>query len=173
MAALAKALAICAGTVGGAAACVATGVVPAPLFDSPAHHPAPPAKVADHQRHRSEDLETQLPTPYEVAPTTETGVEPEPQQTEATPPEEERHEEPDRPKSDPETAPIEEAISATPASESGATEYTEVAPPPAAETTSSASTSSGGGAASGASSSGTAAGGFGPRAAARVGSARR
>lgn len=31
MAALAKALAICAGTVGGAAACVATGVAPAPL----------------------------------------------------------------------------------------------------------------------------------------------
>ncbi len=31
MAALAKLLAICAGTVGGAAACVATGVVPAPL----------------------------------------------------------------------------------------------------------------------------------------------
>ena len=31
MAALAKALAICAGTVGGAAACVATGVTPAPL----------------------------------------------------------------------------------------------------------------------------------------------
>ena len=31
MAALAKVLAVCAGTVGGAAACVATGVVPAPL----------------------------------------------------------------------------------------------------------------------------------------------
>src|SRR5262249_10899128 len=32
MTALAKVLAICAGTVGGAAACVATGVVPAPLL---------------------------------------------------------------------------------------------------------------------------------------------
>jgi len=163
MAALAKALAICAGTVGGAAACVATGVVPAPLFDSAAHHQAPPAKVAHHQRHRAEDLETQLPTPYEVAPTTETGVEPEPQQAEATPPEEEHHEEPDRSKADPERAPIEEAISATPSSESGATEYTEVlAPPPVEATSSASSSSSGGGASSGSSSSGTAAGEFGP-----------
>src|SRR5258708_2176569 len=37
VAALAKALAICAGTVGGAAACVATGVVPAPLGLEPQH----------------------------------------------------------------------------------------------------------------------------------------
>jgi hypothetical protein len=37
MAALAKALAICAGTVGGAAACVATGVAPAPLDLEPQH----------------------------------------------------------------------------------------------------------------------------------------
>jgi RNA polymerase sigma factor (sigma-70 family) len=36
-AALAKALAICAGTVGGAAACVATGVAPAPLGLEPEH----------------------------------------------------------------------------------------------------------------------------------------
>lgn len=36
-AALAKALAICAGTVGGAAACVATGVAPAPLGIEPEH----------------------------------------------------------------------------------------------------------------------------------------
>ena len=43
VAALAKVLAICAGTVGGAAACVATGVVPAPLIDPPAHHAARPA----------------------------------------------------------------------------------------------------------------------------------
>jgi len=162
MAALAKALAICAGTVGGAAACVATGVVPAPLFGSPAHHPAPPAKVAHHARHRAEDLETQLPTPYEVAPTTETGVEPEPQQVEAAAPEEEGHQESDRSEPDPEKAPIEEAISATPSSESGATEYTEVVSPPPTETTSSASASSGGGASSGSSSSGTAAGEFGP-----------
>lgn len=37
MAALAKALAICAGTVGGAAACVATGVAPAPFGIEPQH----------------------------------------------------------------------------------------------------------------------------------------
>jgi RNA polymerase sigma factor (sigma-70 family) len=36
-AALAKALAICAGTVGGAAACVATGITPAPLGIAPEH----------------------------------------------------------------------------------------------------------------------------------------
>jgi RNA polymerase sigma factor (sigma-70 family) len=37
MAAIAKALAICAGTVGGAAACVAAGVAPAPLGIEPQH----------------------------------------------------------------------------------------------------------------------------------------
>jgi RNA polymerase sigma factor (sigma-70 family) len=42
-AALAKLLAVCAGTVGGATACVATGVVPAPLGLGP--DPAPPPKV--------------------------------------------------------------------------------------------------------------------------------
>jgi RNA polymerase sigma factor (sigma-70 family) len=41
MAALAKALAICAGTVGGAAACVATGVAPAPLEIEPRHAAEP------------------------------------------------------------------------------------------------------------------------------------
>jgi RNA polymerase sigma factor (sigma-70 family) len=41
MAALAKALAVCAGTVGGAAACVATGVVPAPLAIGVDHAPPP------------------------------------------------------------------------------------------------------------------------------------
>ena len=41
MAALAKVLAVCAGTVGGAAACVATGVVPAPLALGDHSRPAP------------------------------------------------------------------------------------------------------------------------------------
>ncbi|MEX2105861.1 MAG: sigma-70 family RNA polymerase sigma factor [Solirubrobacterales bacterium] len=41
MAALAKAMAICVGTVGGAAACVATGVVPAPLGVGADHAKAP------------------------------------------------------------------------------------------------------------------------------------
>ncbi|HJZ38351.1 MAG TPA: sigma-70 family RNA polymerase sigma factor, partial [Solirubrobacterales bacterium] len=44
MTALAKLLAVCAGTVGGAA-CVATGVIPAPLIDHPSHHAKPAAKV--------------------------------------------------------------------------------------------------------------------------------
>ena len=43
MTALAKVLAVCAGTVGGAAACVATGVVPAPLLVQPA--PARPGRA--------------------------------------------------------------------------------------------------------------------------------
>jgi hypothetical protein len=37
VAALAKVLAICAGTVGGAAACVATGIAPVPLGIEPQH----------------------------------------------------------------------------------------------------------------------------------------
>lgn len=41
MAALAKALAICAGTVGGAAACVATGVAPVPFGIEPDRIPSP------------------------------------------------------------------------------------------------------------------------------------
>ncbi len=40
IAALAKVLAICAGTVGGAAACVATGVAPAPFGIDPEHTPS-------------------------------------------------------------------------------------------------------------------------------------
>jgi hypothetical protein len=166
MTALAKVLAICAGTVGGAAACVATGVVPAPLLDSPAHHSAPPAKVA-HHRHLAEDLESESSN-YEPAPPDETNeaeVEPEPQPKETAPPtaDEQRHE-PEGQKPDREEAPIEEAISETPPSESGATEFVETAPEPtvteSASTYSAPSSSSGGG--GGSSSSGTAAGEFGP-----------
>jgi RNA polymerase sigma factor (sigma-70 family) len=165
MTALAKVLALCAGTVGGAAACVATGVVPAPLLDSPAHHAAPPAKVAHHRRHLALNLEAYEPAlPSE---TNEVEGEPEPQPTEAaTPPTEEHRskQDPEKAKPDREEAPVEEAIAETPASESGATEFTEPPPEPTVtETTStySAPSSSGGGAA-GSSSSGTAAGEFGP-----------
>jgi hypothetical protein len=166
MTALAKALAICAGTVGGAAACVATGVVPAPLLDSPAHHQAPPAKVT-HHRHLAEDLEV-TPTTYETGSPTESNeaeVEPEPQSQETQAPTQETHKEPEQAERDPEEAPIEEQIAETPSSESGATEYTEsAAPPPVSETAVSASPSqsSGGGSSSGSSSSGSAAGEFGP-----------
>ena len=167
MTALAKVLALCAGTVGGAAACVATGVVPAPLLDSPAHHSAPPAKVAQH-RHLAEDLESATNT-YEPAPPSETNeaaVEPEPQSKEAAPPAEaEHHQEPERQKPDREEAPIEEAIAETPPSEYGGTEFTEAPPEPTVtESTStySAPSSSSSGGSTGSSSNGTAAGEFGP-----------
>jgi RNA polymerase sigma factor (sigma-70 family) len=166
MTALAKVLALCAGTVGGAAACVATGVVPAPLINSPTHHSAPPAKVSHHAHHRAEDLAAEEGTPYEVAPPTETQVEaePQPQQETTAPTEEGGPREPKRSKPDPEEAPIEEAIAATPPSETGATEYTE--PPPPTETysapSSSSSASTGSSSSSSSSSSGTAAGEFGP-----------
>ena len=67
MAALAKVLAVCAGTVGGAAACVATGVVPAPLLDSPEHHSKPPAKVSHQHRHVAAD-EVVTPPTYDIEP---------------------------------------------------------------------------------------------------------
>jgi RNA polymerase sigma factor (sigma-70 family) len=164
MTALAKVLALCAGTVGGAAACVATGVVPAPLLDPPAHHPAPPAKVAHHKLHRTEDLTEGEPTHYEVASPTETQaeVEPEPQPQETSSSStEEGSREPDHSQSEPEQAPIEEAVAATPSSESGATEYTEAPSSTPVETTAPAPSSSSAGS-SGSSSSGSAAGEFGP-----------
>lgn len=155
MAALAKVLALCAGTVGGAAACVATGVVPAPLLDSPAHHPAPPAKVT-HHHHLTRDAEV-TPPDYEVAPPAETGVEPEPEPHETAP--SEREQKPSS-KANQGEAPAEEAAAATPPpSESGAVEYTEPAPAPTVEAPSSATPSSG---SSGTASSGSAAGEFGP-----------
>jgi RNA polymerase sigma factor (sigma-70 family) len=175
MTALAKVLAICAGTVGGAAACVATGVVPGPLFDPPAHHPAPPAKVAHHPRHQAEDLSPADPTPYEPEPPaegeTEVELEPEPQPQETSSSSaKEDGGGGDQAKFDPERAPIEETIAATPPSENGSTEYVEPAsePEPAPEpveapsTASSSSSSSGGGGGSSGSSSGSAAGEFGP-----------
>jgi RNA polymerase sigma factor (sigma-70 family) len=161
MTALAKVLAICAGTVGGAAACVATGVVPAPLLDSPEHHPAPPAKVAHHPRHPTEDEVTEPTKEYEPAPPSETQTEgePEPQQQEASSTHHEKSTKADR-----EEAPAEEtSIPTPPPSESGAVEYTEPAPTPVETTSpSSSSSSSSGGGSTGSSSSGTAAGEFGP-----------
>jgi hypothetical protein len=161
MAALAKVLAICAGTVGGAAACVATGVVPAPLLDPPEHHSKPAAtKVAHHSPHQAAEELAQSTTDYEPEPITEIEAEPPPEEHEAKAEDHRkkpRHEE---------TEPTEEvAVSTPPPSESGATEYIE--PPPVPEATSSAATStaasgSSAGAASSSASSGTAAGEFGP-----------
>lgn len=156
MAALAKVLAICAGTVGGAAACVATGVVPAPLLDPPEHHAAAAKVARHHPRHLTEDAVTPSGPAYETAPPSETSVEPEPQQQETATADR------DKKSTEKEEAPVEEAAAATPPpSENGATEYTESTPaPPATETTGTSSSSSGGG--STGSSSGTAAGEFGP-----------
>jgi RNA polymerase sigma factor (sigma-70 family) len=81
-AALAKLLAICAGTVGGAAACVATGVVPAPLGLAPEHQRAPNVEhVADRA------LEQTEPSAVEYQPAPEPPAQPEPKQagSEGTP----------------------------------------------------------------------------------------
>jgi RNA polymerase sigma factor (sigma-70 family) len=156
MAALAKVLAICAGTVGGAAACVATGVVPAPLLDAPGHHAAPHAKVAHHPRQLADEEAAPPTVDYETEPSGEAESEPEPEEREGQAEEHEkkpRHEEP--------RATEEVAASTPPPSESGAIEYTEPAPTPEAtpEASSSATASSSSGSSS---ASGTAAGEFGP-----------
>lgn len=132
MAALAKALAICAGTVGGAAACVATGVAPAPFaIGSPDH--AAPAKV---ERAFSQDAEGPASVPIDAEPVTA----PAEQQTKphpATQP--------------PPEAEAEPAAAQPEAAEAGAVEY---APPPEPAYTPPAE--------SPATSSGSAAGEFGP-----------
>jgi RNA polymerase sigma factor (sigma-70 family) len=162
MTALAKVLAICAGTVGGAAACVATGVVPAPLLDPPAHHAKPAATVSHHPRQLAEEEVAQPTVDYETEPAGEAEPEPAPQEAEAKP---EHHQA--KPQHE-EAAPTEGAGTSTPpASEHGAIEYVEPAPEPeptsSATTTSAPSSSSSAGAStSSPSSSGTAAGEFGP-----------
>jgi RNA polymerase sigma factor (sigma-70 family) len=192
MTALAKVLALCAGTVGGAAACVATGVVPALPIDGPAPRQAPPPKVAVHHHPRHQKLAADLTAgpEYDVPPVVtpteviESMPEPQAQETqapasaesgeggegggEAPPPQKEE------PRRDPEEAPIETAIAETPTSESGATEYVESPPAETYEapststataSTSAAPTSSSSGGGSGGSSgssSGSAAGEFGP-----------
>jgi RNA polymerase sigma factor (sigma-70 family) len=75
MAALAKALAICAGTVGGAAACVATGVAPLPLDLAPSHDRA--AKV---ERVSRRVLEETVPSAVEYQPVPEPAAPAKPEQ---------------------------------------------------------------------------------------------
>lgn len=114
MAALAKALAICAGTVGGAAACVATGVAPVPLGLEPQH--ATPAKV---ERVSQRAVEEVVAPPVVYEPTPAPAPEPQPQPA-------------PQPDPEPETEPS-SPVSET--SEAGAVEYappTETASPPAA-----------------------------------------
>jgi RNA polymerase sigma factor (sigma-70 family) len=164
--ALAKVLAICAGTVGGAAACVATGVVP-PLLPPPAHHVAvrPIAKVSHHPRHLAQELAaaTAPTTEYETEPLIESEPEPEPepQRQEAAQPE--AHEKAPPEEREEPVSPEGVSTYEAPPSESGATEYSE--PPPAPVEAPSASTSSAAPSSSSSSSSassGTAAGEFGP-----------
>jgi RNA polymerase sigma factor (sigma-70 family) len=134
MAALAKVLAICAGTVGGAAACVATGVAPPPLGIEPQR-----ATKATIERISERAVEEAAP------PTTEDEPAPpasEPQtQTQQKQPAQPSHPEPPEPA--PETA------------EAGAVEYE--APPPESDPIPTAAT-----AAPSAAPSGSAAGEFGP-----------
>jgi RNA polymerase sigma factor (sigma-70 family) len=106
MAALAKALAICAGSVGGAAACVASGVVPAPLGLAPAHERA--AKV---ERVSRQVLEGSSPAESEYQPAPEPAPQPKPEKKHV-----EEHA----------TAPVSEAAPAE--ASGGAVEYS---PPPA------------------------------------------
>jgi RNA polymerase sigma factor (sigma-70 family) len=75
MAALAKLLAICAGTVGGAAACVATGVAPVPLGIEPQH--ATQARIERIAPQATEEA-APAPTASEPAPA---APEPQPQAT--------------------------------------------------------------------------------------------
>jgi RNA polymerase sigma factor (sigma-70 family) len=159
MTALAKVLAICAGTVGGAA-CVATGVIPAPLLDPPDHHSRPAAKVSHHPRQLADEESTRSTPDYELEPTTEAESEPGPQEQEAQPEVQKQ-----KPQHEEATPPQEVTSSPPPPTENGATEYVEPAPSP--EATSSAaststSTSSASPSSSPPSSSGTAAGEFGP-----------
>jgi len=122
VAALAKGLAICAGTVGGAAACVATGVAPAPLGIQPEH-----AREAKVERVAERVIEQEVPAAVEYEP-----APPEPQpETQA----EEHRAEP---------ADAEPAVET---SEAGAVEYAPPQPEPAPSTGAPPATAGGGGAA--------------------------
>lgn len=126
LAALAKALAVCAGTVGGAAACVATGVVPAPLGIEPQH-----ATQARIERVSERAVEEVAPpaVKYEPAPPpSETQTQPSPEQ---------------QPQAEPEPAPEPETA------EGGAVEYEAPPPEPASAPTSAEPSSASSGSAAG------------------------
>jgi RNA polymerase sigma factor (sigma-70 family) len=152
MTALAKLLAVCAGTVGGAA-CVATGVIPAPLIDHPTHHAPPAAKVTHHHPRELAHEQTETTSSFPEYDTASPGeVEPQPQPREAarieSEVEEKREKEETEAKarSEEKAAEREASVTATqsspPASESGAIEAVEPAPPPPPPAESSSSTSS-------------------------------
>lgn len=140
MAALAKILAVCAGTVGGAAACAATGVIPAPVGLGAGDKTTEIERSAEPSAEAAEA--TVAPVEYEPA-------EPPPEQT-TTPSRDEGKEKQDPPAArQPDPAPV-------PAASGGAVEYT---PPPAPAAEATASPSSSGAAGS---SGGDASGEFGP-----------
>jgi RNA polymerase sigma factor (sigma-70 family) len=152
MTALAKLLAVCAGTVGGAA-CVATGVIPAPLIDHPTHHAQPAAKVTHHRPRDLAHDETQSSSSfpeYDTASPGEVEPQPQPQETARAEGEAEQKREKEeaeaKARSEEKTAEREASATATqsapPETENGATEYVEPAPPPPAPAESSSSTSS-------------------------------
>lgn len=117
VAALGKAAAVCLGTVGGAAACVASGALPAPLaiggeqrpaaIERPAAAPAQPAS----QEEPEVEYEPEAPA-----------AEPEPAPAAAAEP----------PQAPAEAAPPDPAPAPPPPAESGAIEYTPPPPPPPA-----------------------------------------
>ncbi len=120
-AALAKIAALCVGTAGGAAACVATGVVPTPLESG--HHQAPAQVVKPLGREVKREfaietgIEYETETPVEAAPPSSTVPEPE-----AKP---EPESKPSPPPSDESQPPPEP----NPAVTSGAVEFEEAASP--------------------------------------------
>ncbi len=121
MAALAKALAICAGTVGGAAACVATGVAPAPLGIG-GEHPT----EARIERVSERAIEAAAPPVVEYEPAE--------QQSPSQPAE----------NSEPEPQPVETPAPETP--DAGAVEYApppEPAPPPVESSSASSGSAAG------------------------------
>ena len=132
MAALAKLAAVCVGTVGGAAACVATGVVPVPLEAGTDH--SRPSRLERPAPDSAEEPATAPSVEYETAA-------PPPSTTE-----EEDHSKPNKQSESPSTS-----GAPSPETSSGAVEYTPPPPPETAPTPSSA-----------AASSGSAAGEFGP-----------
>lgn len=125
MAALAKVLAVCAGTVGGAAACVATGVVPTPLEIGLGHEP--PAAIERHHDPASTEVPDSAAEP---------DLEPAPASVESPA------------ALAPEAQPSEDPAADPPAAEAGAVEFAP-SPPPAPPTTTplSAATGSSGSAA--------------------------
>ncbi len=170
MAALAKVLAICAGTVGGAA-CVATGVIPAPLIDPPEHHSAPAPKVAVRSRHLAHEKTVEAGSQYLPEPVIESEPEGATQEAPAADGEAKKPDHADAEGEGEGGATHQVSRSTPPETENGATEFVEPAPEPVAEapsssTSSSTTTSSSAPAASASVAAeraqGTAAGEFGP-----------